>query len=65
MFEGKAVAYPREALGQAPGLTHKHYTRLERLAKDKHSSIVQKPVKYGCKKFYSTGPWDSTNEKNT
>jgi hypothetical protein len=39
MLAGKARAYPSEAafrcstLGQTPGLTHKHYTRLESLAK--------------------------------
>ncbi len=50
-----AGAYPSEApfrcstLGQAPGLTHKHQTRLERLAKDKHSSLLRKSVNYGRK----------------
>ncbi len=37
-------------------LNRKHYTRLERLAKDKHSSLIQKSVSYGRKIFYSTGP---------
>jgi hypothetical protein len=38
MFAGKALAYKIEVpfrcstLGQTPGLDHKHYTRLERLA---------------------------------
>ncbi len=45
------------SLGQAPGLTHKHYTRLKRLARDKTSGLLQKPIKYGCKKFYNIGPW--------
>ncbi len=31
-------------------------TRLEMLARDKHSSLLQKSVNYDCKKFYSTGP---------
>jgi hypothetical protein len=31
-------------------------TWLERLAKDKRSSLLQKIVNYGCKIFYSTGP---------
>ncbi len=41
-FAGKAGACPSEApfkcsaLGQASGLAHKHETRLERLARDKH-----------------------------
>jgi hypothetical protein len=30
--------------------------RLERLAINKHSSLLQKSVNYGGKKFYSTGP---------
>ena len=53
-------AYPSEApfrcstLGQAPGLTLKHQTRL---AKDKHSILLRESVNYGCKKLYSTGPW--------
>jgi hypothetical protein len=25
----------------APDLTHKHYTRLEKIAKDKHSSLIK------------------------
>jgi hypothetical protein len=29
--------------------------RLERLARDKHSSLLRKYVNYGRKKFYSTG----------
>jgi hypothetical protein len=36
--------------------TRKHQTRLERIAKDKHSSLLRKSVYYGCKKYYSTGP---------
>jgi hypothetical protein len=31
--------------------------RLERLAKDKHSSFLQKSINYCCKKFYRIGPW--------
>jgi hypothetical protein len=31
------------------------YTRLERFTKDKHSSLVQKFVNYGRKKFYNIG----------
>jgi len=33
-----------------------HYTRLENLARDKHSSLLRISVNYGCNKFYSTGP---------
>ncbi len=32
-------------LGQAPGFTLKHQTKFERLAADKHSSLLQKYVK--------------------
>ncbi len=55
-------AYPGEApfrcstLGYAPGLTHKHQSRQERLARDKQSSLIRKSVDYDRKKFYSTGP---------
>ncbi len=62
VFAGKNGAYPSEApfscstLGYTPDLTHKHLTRLERLASDKHSSLLQKSVNYGCNKFYDTGP---------
>jgi hypothetical protein len=44
----KAGAYPIETpcrcftLGPAPALIPKHWTRLERLARDKHSSLFQK-----------------------
>jgi hypothetical protein len=33
------------------------WTRLEKLARDKHSSLVQKFVNYEQKKFYDIGPW--------
>ncbi len=36
--------------GQAPGLTHKHQTRMERPARDKHSSLLRT---FGSIKFYS------------
>ncbi len=36
-------------------LTHKYYTRLERLARDKHSSLLRKSVNYDRNKFYDTG----------
>jgi hypothetical protein len=31
-------------------------TTLERLARDKHCSLLQKSVNYDSRKFYSTGP---------
>ncbi len=37
-------------------LAHQQYTRLERPARSKHSSILQKIVTYDCKKFYNNGP---------
>jgi hypothetical protein len=62
IFSIKAEAYLREApfrcytLGWAFGLIHKQYTRLERLARDKHSCLFQKFMKYGGKSFISFGP---------
>ncbi len=44
------------SFGKAPGLTHKHQTKLERLASDKHSSLLRKSVNYGRKKFYGLAP---------
>ncbi len=43
-------------------LAHKYWTRLERLARDKHSNLLCKSVNYGCNKFYSTGPWSNPLE---
>jgi len=44
-------AYPGvERVGY--GLTRKHKTRL---ARDKHSSLLQVLLNYGCKKFYNIG----------
>jgi hypothetical protein len=48
MFVGKARANPstapfrRSTQGQASGLTHKHQTWLERLAREQRSSLIQK-----------------------
>ncbi len=33
-----------------------HLTRLERLARDKHATLLQKFINEGCKKFYIIGP---------
>ncbi len=38
-------------LGWAPGLTHKHNSRLERSARDKHSSLLRTFVNYGRNSF--------------
>ncbi len=56
ILAGKAGAYPSEApfkcstLGQFPGLTHKHQTRLEKLTRDKHSSLLRKYINYSRNK---------------
>ncbi len=38
-------------VGKARSLTRKHKTRVERHARDKHSSLLQKFVNYGQKSF--------------
>jgi hypothetical protein len=50
MFAGKAGAYPSEASFRCSTLGH--WTGLERLARDKHSSLLRKFVNCGRKKFY-------------
>jgi hypothetical protein len=42
------------------GLTYKHWTRLERLGKDKHSSLLHNFLNYCRKKFYDIEPWSNT-----
>jgi len=37
-------------------LTSKHHSRLERLAVDKHSNVLQNFVNCVCKKFYNFDP---------
>jgi hypothetical protein len=37
-------------------LTRKHYTRLEKLARDIHSNLLQKYLNYGQKMFIILGP---------
>ncbi len=57
MLVGKSKTFPSQepftcsALGQAPGLAHKQQTRLDRLARDKVSSLLQKLVNYDRKKL--------------
>ncbi len=41
------------SLTQALALKLKHWTRLEKIAKDKPSSLLRKFVNYGRKKFYN------------
>ncbi len=63
LFLSKARAYLSEApfmcstLAQAPGRTHKHQTKLEMSARDKHSGILRTFVNYDRKKVYNIGPW--------
>ncbi len=62
MFARKVRTYPSEEtfscsiLGQALCLAHKHSTRLERPAKDKHSSLLLTHVNYGHTRFITLGP---------
>ena len=58
MNADKAKAYLSEAPFRCstPGLTCNHYTRLEKLARDKHSSLLQKSVIYRQKSFITLGP---------
>ncbi len=41
------------ALGLAPGLTNKRQNRLERPARDKHTSFYETFINYDNKKFYN------------
>ncbi len=57
MFVGKARGLPEKFFTWVgPSLTRKHQTRLERLARDKHSNLLRKSANCGHKKFYSIGP---------
>ncbi len=38
------------------GLTHEHKTRLERLVRHKHSTLLRSFVNYGRKSFVTMGP---------
>ncbi len=42
------------------GLTQKHYTRLELLARDKHASLLRTLVNYCRKMFYNIDTWLSS-----
>jgi hypothetical protein len=69
MFVGKARSQPSigapekfftpgrcfSELGFGP--TPKHQTRLERLARDKRSSLLRKFVNYDRKRFYNVDTW--------
>jgi hypothetical protein len=45
--------------GRLLALPHKHWTRLERLDRDKHYSLLKEVVAYGCKKFKTLAPVDN------
>jgi len=51
------LSYRSQPCLTGPSLAHKHWTKLERLNRDKHSCLYQKSVNYGRNKFYSTGLW--------
>jgi hypothetical protein len=42
----------------------KQYTRLERVARDKRSSLLRKFVIYDRKKIYNIGPWSGFEPSN-
>ncbi len=58
IFVGKARAYLSKSSFRfsTPGLTFKHYTRLERLVRDKHTSLLRTFVNYGRKFFITWTP---------
>jgi hypothetical protein len=62
LFVGKAWSLPYTGVCErcltriSFDYTRKHYTNLERLARDKHSSLLL--VNHREKKFYKTGPWN-------
>ncbi len=63
-FVGKARSLPQSEASESfftwvcSGLTSKHQTMLERLARDKRNSLLQKFVIYGRKKFYLAHSWN-------
>jgi hypothetical protein len=64
MFVDKAKSLPQSGPPKryftqvSSCLTLKHQTRLERLARDKHSSLLRKIVNYGRKSFIRFAPDD-------
>ncbi len=47
---------------EGSGLIHNHNTKLKKLVRHKHSSLVQTFVNYGSKKFYNIGMWGAENK---
>jgi hypothetical protein len=62
MFVSKTRSLPQSGASECcfirvgSGLTCKHKIRLERLALDKHSSLLEKSINYGQKCFITLGP---------
>jgi hypothetical protein len=56
-YSSEASHYRCFTLGYAPGLTHKHYNRLVKLAKDKLTSLFKKIHKLRTKVFYNIDTW--------
>ncbi len=57
MFADKVRRVPeRCSIVIASGLAHKHKTKLEKLARDKHSGSIRIFVNYGVKSFVTLGP---------
>jgi hypothetical protein len=50
------MEHPKVFTQAGSGLTCEPKTRLERSASNKHSSLLQKFINYGCKKFIIVGP---------
>ncbi len=69
MLVSKTGAYPSEApfrcstIEQAPGLTCKRQTLLERFARHKQTSIKQKFIIYCREKFYNISTWAQCYKK--
>jgi hypothetical protein len=49
-------------LGKGLALPYNHQARLERLAKDKHSSLLRTFVNYNLNDFLQDCPWTRTTE---
>jgi hypothetical protein len=68
MFASKAElilewsAFPMLYTGEGSGLAYKHLNRLEKLAREKHSSSLRTFINSGRKKFYNIGPWSALRE---
>jgi hypothetical protein len=62
MFEGEAKSLPKSGAPErcftqvGSDLNCKHQTRLEKLARDEHSSLLRKSVIYGQKSFITLAP---------